>query len=170
MRAKKGRSKSFCWLVIVVCFNLSGAEAFREGADSNWPVYLADKGSTHFSKLKQINRKNVQKLQLAWTYHSGDAREDNLSQIQCNPLIINGVLYGTTPRLKLVAMDATSGRELWRFDPFADLTNASTLGVNRGVVYWAEGDDHRLLYSADHFLYAVNADNGQVIKRFGANG
>ena len=75
-------------------------------ADENWASYLGDNSRSHFSKLKQIDRDNVGRLEVAWTYHSGDARSDNLSQIQCNPLVIDGVLYGTTPQLKLVALDA----------------------------------------------------------------
>ena len=72
-----------------------------QAADGDWPVHLGDKASTHFSTLKQINKHNVQRLQVAWTYHSGDARQDDRSQIQCNPLVIDGVLYGTSPQLKL---------------------------------------------------------------------
>ena len=133
-------------------------------------MYLGDKANTHFSQLKQITPRNVHQLEVAWTYHSGDARQDNLSQIQCNPLIIDGVLYGTTPKLKLVAVDASKGRELWRFDPFGDSNDLSTLGVNRGVVFWAEGRDRRILFCADHFLYAINAESGRPIESFGTKG
>src|SRR6266404_9409940 len=85
-----------------------------EAGDGDWPVYLGDKASTHFSALNQINRKNVHRLQVAWTYHCGDGRKDDRSQIQCNPLVIDGVLYGTSPQMKLVALEAASGHELWR--------------------------------------------------------
>ena len=139
-------------------------------ADRDWPVYLGDPGSTHYSTLKQIHARNVHRLQVAWTYRSGDARRNNLSQIQCNPLIIDTVLYGTTPGLKLVALDATNGRERWRFDPFAGRTDLSTLGVNRGVVYWHDGNDRRLLFTADHYLYAINAADGKPVPGFGSNG
>jgi quinoprotein glucose dehydrogenase len=141
-----------------------------QAADRNWRVYLGDAGSTHYSSLKQINTGNVRLLEPAWTYHSGDAREDNFSQIQCNPLIIDGTLYGTTPQLKLVCLDAATGRERWRFDPFAGNKGNVPLGVNRGVVYWAEGNERRVLYSADHFLYAIDAQTGKPIEGFGAHG
>jgi len=72
-------------------------------ADRDWPQYLGDKARTHYSSLEQINLRNVTRLQVAWTYHSGDARDDNFSQIQCNPLIIEGILYGTTPQLVMSA-------------------------------------------------------------------
>ncbi len=141
-----------------------------QAAGRDWPVYLGDKASTHFSTLTQINRKNVQRLQVAWTYHSGDARTDDRSQIQCNPLVIDGVLYGTSPQLKLLALDAASGRELWRFDPFSDSAGANSAGVNRGVVFWADGQDRRILFTADHYLYAVDAGAGRPIQSFGQNG
>src|SRR5205814_280527 len=141
-----------------------------QAADGDWPVYLGDKASTHFSTLKHINKDNVQRLQVAWTYRSGDAREDDRSQIQCNPLIIDGVLYGTSAQLKLLALDAATGRELWRFDPFADRPGAGSLGVNRGIVYWADGKDRRILFSAGQYLNAVDARTGKPIASFGQNG
>ena len=146
------------------------ADFAARGADRDWPAYLGDAGSTHYSTLKRIHARNVHRLQVAWTYRSGDARHDNLSQIQCNPVVIDGVLYGTTPGLKLVAVDAASGLERWRFDPFAGRTNISTLGVNRGVIYWCEGDDRRILFTADHYLYAIDAVDGKPVLSFGTEG
>jgi quinoprotein glucose dehydrogenase len=140
------------------------------GASVDWPVYLGDKESSHYSSLKQINKKNVNQLQVAWTYHAGDGRDEGRSQIQCNPLIIDGVLYGTSPQLKLIALDAASGKELWRFDPFATGGANSSLGVNRGVVYWADGNDRRILFTAGHFLYAIGAKSGKLIPTFGDGG
>jgi quinoprotein glucose dehydrogenase len=148
---------------LLACVGVSAAER-------DWPVYLGDKARSHFSSLNQIDTGNVGRLEQAWSYHSGDARADNLSQVQCNPLIINGVLYGTTPQLKLVSLDAATGHELWRFDPSAGGAKAEAVGVNRGVVYWAEGSDRRILYSADHFLYAIDAATGQRVPGFGTNG
>src|SRR5512140_940120 len=84
---------------ISVAFACSASAASRD-----WPSYLGDNGRTHFSELKQISTQNVTGLEVAWMYHSGDARADNMSQIQCNPLVIDGVLYGSTPQLKLVAL------------------------------------------------------------------
>jgi quinoprotein glucose dehydrogenase len=139
-------------------------------ANRDWPVYLGDAASSHFSQLKQLNPRNVRRLEVAWTYHAGDARPGSSSQIQCNPLIVEGVLYGTTPQLKLVALDAATGRERWRFDPVATGASAGALGVNRGVVYWTDGSDRRILYSADHFLYAIDAGSGRPIAGFGTDG
>ncbi|MDG2169341.1 MAG: hypothetical protein P8L44_15595, partial [Opitutales bacterium] len=72
---------------------LSAFSIYLSAADVDWPVYLGDKASSQYSELDQITTENVKNLKVAWTYQSGDAREDNRSQIQCNPLIINGILY-----------------------------------------------------------------------------
>ena len=153
-----------CWLFAAVAAVTDAAPA----ADQEWASYLGDAGRTHFSPLTDINRSNVTQLTPAWTYHAGDARE-NRSQIQCNPLMIGGVLYGTTPGLKAFALDAATGKELWRFDP-AEGGNTGAFGVNRGVTYWAADGDARILYVADHFLYALNARTGRPVPEFGANG
>lgn len=132
-------------------------------AGRDWPAYLGDKSASHYSTLSAITPANVTQLEVAWTWHAGDARPDT-SQIQCNPLVIDGVMYATTAQLKLVALDARTGRELWRFEP------REPNGVNRGLSYWAEGDDRRILYSAGHWLQAVDARTGRLIESFGDGG
>ncbi len=149
---------------------LASCAMLLRGADRNWPAYLGDKASTHFSDLAQINRENVRLLKPAWTYHAGDARPDNRSQIQCNPLVIDGILYATSPQLKLMALDAASGVERWRFDPFAGDRAGAALGVNRGVVNWSSGADHRILFTAGFYLYAIDARTGTPIETFGKHG
>jgi quinoprotein glucose dehydrogenase len=141
---------------------------YHDFREMNWPVYRGDKGSNAYSPLQQINKKNLQNLELAWTYHSGDAREGNRSNIECNPIIVNGMMYLTSPRLKLIALDPSTGKEIWRFDPFP---GKEASGVNRGVTFWTDGiNDKRILFSAGPFIYALNADNGQLINGFGTNG
>src|SRR5688572_6949955 len=82
-------------------------EVTVSAADSaDWPSYLGDRANSHYSPLKQINARNVNKLEVAWTYQSGGARPDGRSQIQCNPLIIDGVLYGTSPQSVLFGLEA----------------------------------------------------------------
>jgi quinoprotein glucose dehydrogenase len=137
-------------------------------ADQNWPVYLGDAGASHYSTLRQITRENVRQLGPAWTFKTGDAT--NNSQIQCNPLIIDGVLYGTTPRLKLFALEAHTGRELWTFDPFGGADSSASRGVNRGIAFWREGEERRILYTAGNFLHAINPATGKLIPTFGDNG
>jgi quinoprotein glucose dehydrogenase len=138
-------------------------------ADANWSVYLGDKASSHYSTLKQITPRNVAKLEVAWTYRAGGMDTNNRSQIQCNPLVIDGVLYGTTPDLQLFALDAATGREQWRFNP-ASIKGLTKGGVNRGLVYWADGGDRRILYGNDPFLHAIDAATGRRVPTFGEAG
>lgn len=144
--------------------------AVHAAESTDWPSYLGDQGRSHYSPLKQINASNVKTLEVAWTYQSGGARPDGRSQIQCNPLIVDGVLYGTSPELVLFALDAATGKELWRFSPLKGRGDHQALGVNRGVVYWADGQDRRILYSAGSTLFAVNAQDGKLIPTVGQNG
>ncbi len=156
----------FASLVLLVSlFCASRAQA----ADQDWSTYLGDAARSHYSPLDQIDRRNVQRLEVAWVYHSEDAREGR-SQNQCNPLIVDGVLYGTSPQLKLLALDAATGRELWRFDPSAEDRHPGSIAVNRGVVYWADGNDRRILYVAGNYLHAVDATTGKLIPTFGTDG
>ena len=150
-------------------FALLMSAGVASAADANWSTYLGDQASSHFSTLKQLTPRNVAKLEVAWTYRAGGADPRNRSQIQCNPLVIDGVLYGTTPDLQAFAIDAASGRELWRFDPAA-IKGFTKAGVNRGLVHWAAGADRRILYANDHFLHALDARTGQRIASFGDGG
>ena len=142
--------------------------AAATAGDENWPAYLGDKASSHYSKLAQVTPENVSKLQMAWTFSGGGADAQNRSQIQCNPLVIDGVLYGTTPDFQLVAVDAAAGTEKWRFDPAKE--GLAKSGVNRGVVHWGSGDDARILYANDRFLHAIDVRSGKRIPSFGKNG
>jgi quinoprotein glucose dehydrogenase len=151
--------KSFAFLL-----TLAAASA----ADTDWPSFLGDKASSHYSALTQITPENVSKLQVAWTFHAGGADPQNRSQIQCNPLVIDGVLYGTTPDFQLVALDAATGAEKWRFDPAKD--GLAKSGVNRGVVHWGSGDDARILYANDRYLHAIDLRSGKRIPAFAKNG
>jgi len=134
-------------------------------AGNDWPVYLGDYGSSHYSTLDQITTSNVQQLEVAWTYHCGDARTTG-SLISSNPLIIDGVVYCTTPLNKLVALDAATGTEKWRFDPFPGADG----GLNRGITFWKDGNDRRIFFGAGRFLHAVDAETGCLIPDFGERG
>ncbi|HEY8995397.1 MAG TPA: PQQ-binding-like beta-propeller repeat protein, partial [Lacunisphaera sp.] len=106
---------------------------------------------------------NVARLEVAWTFHAGDLRE-GATQIQCNPLVIGGVLYATTPQSKVVALDAATGRELWRFMP------TEPNGLNRGLAWWTDGIERRLLFGNGHWLHAIDPDTGRLIESFGDRG
>ena len=139
------------------------ASAGRCAAGEDWRTYLGDTSASHYSTLQQITQANVSGLEVAWTWRSGDARPDS-SQIQCNPLEIGGVVYATSAAMKLVALDAATGRELWRFEPL------DPNGVNRGLAYWSDGDDRRILYGNGNWLHAVDARAGRLIEGFGDHG
>jgi quinoprotein glucose dehydrogenase len=138
-------------------------------AARGWRAHGGDSGHTQYSALDQIHRGNVDRLQVAWTYRSGDAREDGRSQVQCNPIVVGSVLYGTSAGLKAFALDADTGRERWRFDPFAG-PGERPIGVNRGVTYWKDGEDERILLGAGPRLYALDARTGRPVAGFGSGG
>jgi quinoprotein glucose dehydrogenase len=140
--------------------------ALTLSAQTNWPTWSGGNDGNRYSPLKQITKANVKNLKLAWEFHSADADARGRTMIQCTPSVIDGVLYGTTPTLMAVALDAATGKEIWRFDP----VDVRSRGVNRGVMYWAEGADKRILFSAGNYLYALDAKTGKVIPGFGAGG
>src|SRR3990172_3579367 len=144
-----------------------GAEV---GPEREWRTHGGDPGHTQHSPLAQIDAGNVRRLRVAWTYRTGDARADGRSQIQCNPIVVDRVLYATSAGLKAFALDAATGRELWRFDPFPSGAEEHVLGFSRGVVFWSDGDDRRILFSAGQDLFALDARTGSLVPTFGKDG
>jgi quinoprotein glucose dehydrogenase len=171
------RTRAFKWLVAaaVIAVAIVGGWLVlqRRGpteADREWRHHGGDPGHRQFSPLAQINRVNVSRLQVAWTYRSGDADPQGRSQIQCNPIVVRGVLYATSPQLKAVALNAATGKPIWTFDPFSTGAESHRLGVNRGLTYWEDGDDRRIFLAAGQRLYALNAETGRPIDTFGERG
>ena len=138
-------------------------------AGRDWPAHGGNAAHTQFSPLDQINTKNVGRLAVAWVHHTGDARADDRSQIQCNPIVVRSVLYGTSAGLKAFALDAATGRERWAFDPFA-APDERPVGVNRGLMYWEDGGDARILFGAGPHLYELDARTGRPVTAFGRDG
>jgi quinoprotein glucose dehydrogenase len=134
--------------------------AAAQAGDVDWPAYGGDAGKTRHSPLSQINRDNVARLQVAWSY---DTHEKGDTQTQ--PIVVGRVLYGYTPTHKAFALDAATGKQLWLFD--SGITGS---GANRGLMYWAAGADRRIFAAVDNFVYALNADDGKPIPGFGTNG
>ncbi len=162
-------------LVLWICgaAYFAGQDASQPPKNVDWRTYGGDPSGSRYSELSQINLQNVKSLKLAWTYDTG--QEPPLTSgrelaMQCQPIVIDGILYGTTPRLKLFAANATTGKEIWKFDPQADPDTRPTYHPVRGVVYWEGGGDKRILYSVGANLYAVNASTGKPIQSFGSNG
>ena len=128
-----------------------------------WHRSHGDNGGTRFSALDQINRQNVTNLQVAWTYHS----QDGSNYIQCNPIIVGGVMFAPTPGKHIVAVNAANGAELWRFKP-----EGVGRPAFRGLIYWPgrDGASERIMFCAGKFLYALNLKTGQLIADFGEDG
>ncbi len=140
---------------------------FAADAHSGWNVAAGGPEGMRYSSLTQINRGNVKNLRLAWKYDTGDAFEG--SEMQCNPIIVDGVLYATTPKLRVIALDAATGREKWTFDPFAG-SKAVGKQRNRGLVYWGDGAERRIFVAARENLYALDAKTGRPVPGFGNGG
>lgn len=131
------------------------------GSNENWADYLGGPDRNHYSHLTQINQENVKDLKIAWEYAMSDS-----GQIQANPLIIDGVLYGVTSSVQAFALDAATGKEIWRFgDPLKNWASTS-----RGVAFWQKGKDKRILYTAGPNLWALDANTGKPIDSFGDQG
>ena len=130
---------------------------------TTWSVYRGNAESNAWSALDQVNTQNVNQLQVAWTFHTGDSGYS----IQCNPIIIDGVMYATSPALKVLSLNAATGELIWKFDSYNKIKPD---GVNRGVVYWEDGADKRIFFSASYKLFALNALTGRLIMSFGDSG
>jgi quinoprotein glucose dehydrogenase len=167
-----------CKLVIVpALLFLAGCTADRNNGYDRWETYAGSKEGNRYSSIHQINPDNVGELEVAWQYSTGDKDSADRSQIQCNPIIVDGIMYGTSARLKLFAVEASTGRQKWLFDPSAEDT-ASTedplayMKVNRGVTYWEDetGTGKRIFYSAGSRTYAIDALTGKPVRDFGKGG
>ncbi len=144
---------------------------------SGWPAYAGGEDGNRYSSNDQINKENVSQLKVAWSFSSHDKDPNNRTQNQCNPIVVDGILYATSPQLKLLALDAATGEQKWIFNP-ADLDTVAKrdpsafFKVSRGVVYWENEDesDQRILYGVGSRIYAINARTGTVITPFGKGG
>ncbi len=148
---------------------------------SEWRFYGGDQAGTRYSSLKQINRENVGSLRSAWTYHTGELdlglRSASFqASFSSTPLVVNGVLYVSTPSSRVIALDAETGVEIWKFDPQADKKERE-FNSHRGVAYWegratsGQGTDRRILFgTVDGRLIALNAESGRPAADFGKAG
>ena len=135
-------------------------------AQQNWRSWSGSNDGNRYSPLTQVNKANVKQLKVAWEYKSGDADPRGRTAIQCTPIIVDGVLYATTPTLDAIALDAATGKEIWRFAPPASRFR----GVNRGVMLWEEKGEKRIFYAAGAQLFALDAKTGKAIPSFAADG
>ena len=161
-----------------------------EAAD--WPAYGRTQAGTRYSPLNEINESNVQNLQVAWTFHSGESKTENDSGETTNeltPIKIGANMYICTTHQVLVALDPASGKEKWRFDPKLKSDTSFQHLTCRGVAYYDQGDTNQFVKSIesgspasgdcprkvflpvnDGRLFAINADNGSRCAGFANNG
>ncbi|MEO6730963.1 MAG: PQQ-binding-like beta-propeller repeat protein [Ferruginibacter sp.] len=157
-----------CLIAFSSCTNNEKANAY-----AGWEVYGGTKEGTRYSSLTQIDTNNVAQLTEAWRYHTGDADTAHHSQIQCNPIIVDSILYGCTPMQKIFAADAATGKQQWVFDPFdSAVSNTSFFVMNntRGITCWKGEKEKRLFFTAGSYLHALDAATGKLIKSFGDSG
>jgi quinoprotein glucose dehydrogenase len=130
---------------------------------SQWNDYAGASDSAQYSALDQINRLTVGKLRVAWSYPTGDG-----NKYLFNPIVVDRTMYVLAHDHSIVALDATSGKQLW-IHP-TDLK--TSLITNRGINYWESADrsDRRLIFAADNFLQEIDARTGQSISNFGEGG
>jgi quinoprotein glucose dehydrogenase len=133
-----------------------------------WQAYGGGPENMHYSALTQINRRNVSRLRVAWTYDTREAFPE--SEIECNPIIAGGTLYATTPKLRLIALNAATGKLIWSFVAPEQPPRGYFTIRNRGVTYWSSGDDQRIFLVVGHNLYCVDALTGKLIPSFGDSG
>ncbi|RYD28344.1 MAG: c-type cytochrome, partial [Verrucomicrobiaceae bacterium] len=153
-------------LLLTSCLGVFPCFAQSPAGNTDWPEYLGGKTRNIYSPLGQITRENVAKLEPAWTFDTGDVGE-----YQANNLIVDGVLYTPSPSRQVIALDAASGKERWRWDPAKERSGKGS-GRQRGLVFWRNGDsgERRLFTGVGGLLFALDAATGQVIRSFGRDG
>lgn len=143
---------------------VTGCSKRSEKASRAWSMYKGDATSSSYSSLSQINRSNVNQLELAWRYTCPDPPGRT---IECNPLVVGNRMYVTSPRGQVISLDAATGTEIWTFNPYED---PSAADVNRGLTYWESDRDRRIFVGAGPYIYALRADTGTPVSSFGTDG
>jgi quinoprotein glucose dehydrogenase len=127
---------------------------------NDWAVYGGQNENDHYSPLTQINRTNVQDLRVAWIYDTGEK-----GGLQTNPLVVEGRLYAYTPSQIVISVDASTGKELWRFD-----SGLRSGQPDRGLSFWTDGRSKILFAQTLHLLWALDPETGKPIRSFGRQG
>ena len=146
-------------VLIGACATTIGSTAVV-GQSRDWPVYGGTPENNRYSPLKEINRENVKSLAVAWSFDTEES-----GGLQTSPIEIDGVLYGITPSQKIFALDAATGKLRWKFDSGIKGTQP-----DRGLSYWADGKDRRIIVGVMNFAYALDAATGKLISSFGKEG
>ncbi|MFC4094901.1 outer membrane protein assembly factor BamB family protein [Euzebyella saccharophila] len=154
--------------VLLILLLNSCTEESKE-ISNTWTSYKADAKASSYSPLDQINVSNVGQLKNVWTFHANDVPngEEPAASSQANPIIIDGVMYANSRNQTVYAINAATGEQVWRY---VALEEGEPSAASRGVTYWEDGDDKRILYSAGNYLMAINAETGELVPTFGENG
>ena len=139
-----------------------------------WEVTGGGRENLKYSTLHQIDTTNYERLDVAWIYHTENNDSTKFGPMECNPIVVDNILYGVSPKLKLFAIDSKTGKEIWTFNPADSVENKTwhrnSVNMNRGVAYWASGDDKRIIYTVGSIVFSVNALTGKLVKTFGTDG
>ena len=147
----------------IACLAVALTSALSAQTHTAWRDYSGSPDAAQYSALKQIDSLNVSHLEVAWTYPVGDDRHYFF-----NPIVIEGTMYVLAKNNSIVALDATTGGELWTHTPSPEVRTIT----NRGINYWESRDrtDRRLLFCAEQSLRAIDARTGKPIRSFGVYG
>ncbi|MFI5188054.1 MAG: PQQ-binding-like beta-propeller repeat protein [Chitinophagales bacterium] len=163
-------------IYLISSISLISCNNNKSSSYNSWKRAHGNDDGNKYSSLTDIDTNNVQQLQIAWEFHTDDADTAAHSQIQCNPIVVNGILYCTSPQSKLFAIDAATGKQKWVYSPFDSIPGNMkvfhfVMNNNRGVAYWSDGkNDQRIFYAAGSWLEAIDANTGKLITSFGNNG
>ena len=151
------------------------------GETAEWPHYGADLGGTRHSRAGEITPANVADLEIAWEYHTGDVDDGQETlfgtSFQNTPIVVGDTMYLCTPRNRVVALNAETGREKWVYDSKVDTTGAA-LVLCRGVSYWVDSEasemtscrERIVMGTLDARLIALDAESGRPCESFGDKG
>ena len=157
-------NQRLCYFILIAILLLGIACNEIKVTPDDWKAAGGNYGQRKYSSLDQINKENVSTLTQAWVYHSGNTD----GNVQCNPLIIDGIMYVTSADQQLLAVNAANGREIWRFNP---ARKDEVFGSqNRGIAYWQSGSESMILYTSGKYLNAVDAKSGNAVISFGNKG
>jgi len=152
---------------------LSALAVFAQNGE--WRYYGGDAGGMKYSPLKQINTSNVGRLKVAWTFNTGEISDGKTlpvrSAFETTPIVVDGVLYLTTPFNRLIALDPETGAQKWAFDPKLPRDRPFNLYINRGAAFWSEGKKRRIFFGTlDARLFSIDAATGEPDPAFGEKG
>jgi quinoprotein glucose dehydrogenase len=173
MSSFRGTRRTFLKTAAVTGAFIPGLRAAAKDPAREWQHYGGDPGASRYSPLDHINRSNVKRLKVAWVHHTEDAVERPATTIECTPIVVDGVMYVTSPMLEVRALDAATGKILWAFNPASGARRRGAPGVNRGVTYWedpANPKDRRIFAPVRNQVFCLNAGTGKLIPGFAQEG